>query len=109
MGGLRSKSRVAQKKSGYTAILSIPHGIPSHDTFGDVFSRIEPEAFRACFIAWTASIAEITESDVIAIDGRFCVDQKMGCWDVKHLIWLVLGQAVRGIGAGLGKNRRLLE
>src|SRR5437773_7803664 len=37
--------------------LSLPHGIPSHDTFGRVFARIDPQAFRDCFLSWVRAIS----------------------------------------------------
>ena len=27
---------------------------PSHDTFGRIFARLDPEAFQAAFVAWVA-------------------------------------------------------
>jgi predicted transposase YbfD/YdcC len=50
--------------------LSLPHGIPSHDTFGTVFSLIEPEAFQACFIGWAQAVREVSEGEIVAIDGK---------------------------------------
>ena len=29
--------------------LSLPNGIPSHDTFGRVFAQLDPDAFSQCF------------------------------------------------------------
>jgi predicted transposase YbfD/YdcC len=49
--------------------LRLPHGIPSHDTFGRVFSRILPEQFERCFLNWTAHLAK-HRSKLIAIDGK---------------------------------------
>ena len=31
--------------------LELPNGIPSHDTFGRVFARLNPEQFQQCFLA----------------------------------------------------------
>lgn len=50
--------------------MSIPHGIPSHDTFARVFSCLDTEAFAACFRHWTQSIQEHTQGRVIALDGK---------------------------------------
>ena len=36
--------------------LALPNGIPSHDTFGRVFARIDPVEFQACFQAWTQAV-----------------------------------------------------
>jgi predicted transposase YbfD/YdcC len=51
--------------------LALPGGIPSHDTFGRVFARLDPEEFRACFLAWVRAVtgAEVAEG-VVAIDGK---------------------------------------
>ena len=31
--------------------LELPNGIPSHDTFGDVFARLDPEQFHAVLLS----------------------------------------------------------
>jgi predicted transposase YbfD/YdcC len=49
--------------------LPFKDGVPSHDTFGDVFAALDPEAFQACFVAWTASLARHI-AGVVAIDGK---------------------------------------
>jgi len=50
--------------------LELPNGIPSHDTFGRVFSRLNPQQFQQCFLNWIKSIKKITEGEVIVIDGK---------------------------------------
>lgn len=50
--------------------LELPNGIPSHDTFGRVFSLIEAEAFTSCFIRWVEGVFRVTNGQVIAIDGK---------------------------------------
>ncbi|HEX5503696.1 MAG TPA: ISAs1 family transposase [Thermomicrobiales bacterium] len=44
------------KEPWLRAFLALPHGIPSHDTFGRVFSRLDPEAFGQCFAAWVRAV-----------------------------------------------------
>ena len=40
-----------RRKEGWLRSFSrLPNGIPSHDTFGRVFSALEPEGFRRCFV-----------------------------------------------------------
>jgi predicted transposase YbfD/YdcC len=50
--------------------LALPHGIPSHDTFGRVFARLDPEQFEARFLSWVQAVFETTEGEVVAIDGK---------------------------------------
>jgi len=50
--------------------LELPNGIPSHDTFGRVFSLIDPHKFDDCFYAWIGSLSIDTNNDIIAIDGK---------------------------------------
>lgn len=33
-------------------VLELPHGIPSHDVFGDVFSRLDTSPLEQCFEEW---------------------------------------------------------
>lgn len=50
--------------------LPLPNGIPSHDTFGRVFARIDPTQFEHGFVSWTQTISEKTHGDIVAIDGK---------------------------------------
>ncbi|MEJ2610914.1 MAG: ISAs1 family transposase, partial [Candidatus Thiodiazotropha sp.] len=44
------------KKDWFAQFLSLPNGIPSHDTFNRVFSKLDPEQFMECFLKWVTSI-----------------------------------------------------
>lgn len=50
--------------------IPLANGIPSHDCIARVISRILPAQMTDCFIAWTQSVAQITEGEVVAIDGK---------------------------------------
>lgn len=50
--------------------LKLPNGIPSHDTFGRVFSRMDAAQFRRCFTDWVKGVSELTGGEVVAIDGK---------------------------------------
>lgn len=50
--------------------LKLPHGIPWHDTFGRVFALLAPEEFQQSFQAWVQAINEITDGQVIGLDGK---------------------------------------
>jgi predicted transposase YbfD/YdcC len=58
------------KEDWFRKFLELPNGIPSHDTFGRVFARIEPEEFGKCLINWIREVFPSTGTDVIAIDGK---------------------------------------
>jgi len=58
------------KEPWLRGFLELPNGIPSHDTFGRVFARVDPEQFRLCFLDWVKTVAKLTRGQVIAIDGK---------------------------------------
>ncbi len=45
-------------------------GIPVDDTIARTISRIKPEEFSTCFINWMQDVHELTNGEVIAIDGK---------------------------------------
>lgn len=57
------------KKEFLKSILELKNNIPSHDTFGRVFSLLPPDEFRACFIAWVQDLCNIN-GDIVNIDGK---------------------------------------
>lgn len=82
--------------------LELPHGIPSHDTFGNVYARLDTAEFKRCFISWVEAIRTATEGEVIAIDGKTMrrSHNRSGAKGAVHLVsaWAVrnrlsLGQA----------------
>ena len=48
----------------------LENGIPSHDTIGRVFSRIDPKEFNLRFLAWIEHVCRQTQSKLVAIDGK---------------------------------------
>ena len=69
------------KKEWLKRFLELPNGIPSHDTFARIFSLIDPQNFQECFVSWMKSVANLTEGEVIAIDGKslkHSYDKKFG-------------------------------
>ncbi len=58
------------KKEWFETFLELSNGIPSHDTFARVFAMLDVESFQSAFIAWTQAVAEVTEGELIAIDGK---------------------------------------
>src|SRR5437868_14166974 len=66
------------KESWLRQFLELPNGIPSHDTFGDVFARLNSEAFQWCFIDWVQAVFVATQGQGIAIDGKCAGGSKDG-------------------------------
>lgn len=63
----------AHAKLGWLkTFLRLPNGIPSHDTLGRVFARLDPQAMEQCFGQWVACLAKTRpgQDRLIAIDGK---------------------------------------
>ena len=87
------------KEQWFKTFLELPGGIPSHDTFGRVFSLLDPREFEKCLMGWIRSF--MGGPDIVAIDGktlRRSHDRTNGqsavhmvnVWAVRH--GLILGQ-----------------
>ncbi len=72
----------------FTEQLDLEHGIPSHDTFGRVFSLIDTQQFSECFSRWVSDIAQLSEGEVIAIDGK-CLRRSIDKASNKAAIYMV--------------------
>ena len=100
--------------------LDLPHGIPSHDTFGRVFAALDPDAFEGCFMKWMSWLRGQGGGRLIAIDGKSIRRSFAHAWDASgmaHLVSafatenrLVLAQlAADGKGQELQAMRRLID
>lgn len=58
------------KEAWFKEFLPLPHGIPSHDTFGRVFRWLDPQVFEQCFLEWVQAVIQVTDGQVIAVDGK---------------------------------------
>lgn len=80
--------------------LELPNGIPSHDTFNRVFSKMNPSKFEECFRNWVNCIIESKKEQLISIDGKTIRGAKsngikspihmVSAWSSEHS--MVLGQ-----------------
>lgn len=50
--------------------LKLPHGVPSHDTFGRVFSLVSPETFQRCFYNWVRAMVDLQVGEIVSLDGK---------------------------------------
>lgn len=58
------------KESWLSEFLELEHGIPSHDTFGYVFAKLNHEEFQRRFVQWVEAVMRVTKGQVVAIDGK---------------------------------------
>jgi predicted transposase YbfD/YdcC len=76
------------KRAWLSTFLDLSKGIPSHDTFGRVFSWLAPEQFQASFRNWTQHLWEKSSGQLVNLDGkklRRSRDKQHG----KDGIWMV--------------------
>lgn len=59
-----------KKRQWFARFLDLTNGIPSHDRFNAVLAAIKPAEFEKCFLSWITALQEITEGQVVAIDGK---------------------------------------
>ena len=72
-----------EKQDFFKEHLDLPNGIPSHDTFGRVFSLLDPAALLSCMQQWLSSVRQAVQQNaaghktagqekdnIIAIDGK---------------------------------------
>lgn len=90
-----------EKEPWLKKFLKLEHGVPSHDTFCDVYSALEPERVTESFSRWVETIRQKISGEVVAIDGKtICASRDMpknkkavhiiSAWSVTNR--LVLGQ-----------------
>lgn len=59
-----------EKQAWLRKWIALENGIPSHDCIARVMARIEPSKLTECFVAWARGLAELTDGEVVAIDGK---------------------------------------
>lgn len=58
------------KREWLARFLDLTNGIPSHDRFNAIFAAIKPAEFEKCLLSWIRALHEISDGQVIAIDGK---------------------------------------
>jgi len=59
-----------EKRAWFQTFLTLPAGIPSHDTFNRVLAHINPKAIQRCFISWAQATFPHIDGQQIALDGK---------------------------------------
>jgi len=108
-----------QRRQWFGKFLDLSKGVPSHDTFQRVISALDPLAFQKCLLAWVATLHEVTQGQIIAIDGKVAKEAMARATDKGPLClvsaWATANQVVLGqVAASSGSNElgalpRLLE
>lgn len=58
------------KRDWFARFLSLENGIPSHDTFGRVFARLDTQEFQTCVYNWLLNLGLQLKDQGISIDGK---------------------------------------
>ena len=58
------------KKDWLAKFLDMSAGVPSHDRFNAIIAALRPAEFEKCLLSWMTSLHEVTDGQVIAIDGK---------------------------------------
>lgn len=95
------------RKQWLEGFLDLPHGIPSHDTFRNVFAALDPAHFLDAFSRWTSGVLErLRESGeagsikgVVAIDGKAL----RGALDKGEKPYVIVGAWAAQLGICLGQ------
>jgi predicted transposase YbfD/YdcC len=102
-------AQFARERQGwFKRSLTLPGGIPSHDTFERVFAALDPRAFERCCLAWLHEVAQLVGGGQIAIDGK-TVRGSAGALGALHLVsaWATRAQVTLGQVAVDGKSNEI--
>lgn len=81
------------KAKWFTTFLDLDHGVPSADTFRRVLSRLDPDAFEHAFMAWMNQVVELSEGQLVAIDGKSIRRSFDHAWDKAGMAHMVSAYA----------------
>jgi predicted transposase YbfD/YdcC len=93
----------------FKGFLKLPHGIPSHDTFERVFSRLDPAVFNRCCIAWLRDVSDLIGLGHVAIDGKTLRGSASASMAPLHLVsaWATEAKLSLGEVAVEGKSNEI--
>jgi predicted transposase YbfD/YdcC len=59
-----------KKRTWLSQFLDLTAGIPSHDRFNAILGALRPAEFERCLLSWITALHELTDGQVVAIDGK---------------------------------------
>jgi predicted transposase YbfD/YdcC len=77
------------RQEWFKSLLSLPRGIPSHDTFGRVFARIDPQSLEQMLRKWMEALNIGSGGKLIAIDGKSLRRSFEHAWDSSGMAHIV--------------------
>jgi predicted transposase YbfD/YdcC len=77
------------REEWFKGLLSLPHGIPSHDTFGRVFARLDPLQLEEVLRQWMQALNIGSGGELIAIDGKAVRRSFEHAWDASGMAHIV--------------------
>ena len=75
-----------ERETWFKRFLSLPNGIPSHDTFERVFTKINARVFQECCLQWLKDVSGLIGVKHMAIDGKTLRGSKRGKLHALHLV-----------------------
>jgi predicted transposase YbfD/YdcC len=100
----------AQKRlTWFKRFLELPNGIPSHQTFERVFSRLDPRSLQSCCLTWLQAVVDLLGMGHIAIDGKTLCGSAGSKWKPLHLVsaWATEANLTLGQVAVDGKSNEI--
>jgi predicted transposase YbfD/YdcC len=93
----------------FKRFLTLPNGIPSHDTFERVFAKIDPAVFNRCCMAWLRDVSDLVGMGHLAIDGKTLRGSASSALAPLHLVsaWATKAQLSLGEVAVEGKSNEI--
>lgn len=88
------------KQNWLKTILTLRHGISSHDTFDRVFTALDPREFLDCFLRWTQGLRQAVAQEIVALDGKVLRRALNRDQSLKYIVsaWAESNRLVRASG-----------
>ena len=77
------------KRNFLSRFINVSKGTPSHDRFNAVFGALRPGEFEKCLLSWITALHQISDGQLIAIDGKTLRDTLRSHEQAIHLLSLL--------------------
>ncbi len=77
------------REEWFKKFLALPRGIPSHDTFGRVFARLDPLQLEEVLRQWMNALNVASGGKLIAVDGKSLRRSFEHAWDASGMAHIV--------------------